>query len=156
MCKLFLYSIYLQNRFLCEYDTSRLICRLTFHRMIFNLQRKGRSVILFSNRHRQWPNTNERALNMRKRALKSLTQQRIMSQITSIGASDLSPIAQTWDLEIRYPALITAERKITADGDVHLRVAQRLCRLKNRGTSGNSCKKRNVLKILEDLIPNES
>jgi hypothetical protein len=60
--------------------------------------------------------------------------------MTSMGASDFSPNGFTWVPDIRYPALITAERKITADGEVHLRVAQRLCRLKNRGTSGSSCK----------------
>ena len=69
-----------------------------------------------------------------------LTQQRMMSQMTSIGASDFNPRGFTWVPEIRYPALITADLKITADGEVHLRVPQRLCKLRKRGTSGNSCK----------------
>lgn len=80
------------------------------------------------------------SLNQLRTSIEPLTQQRIISQITSMGASDLSPSGQTWVPDIRYPALITAERKIIADGEVHLRVEQRLCRLKNRGTSGNSCK----------------
>lgn len=69
-----------------------------------------------------------------------LTQQRIMSQITSMGASVFIPNGFTCVPDIRYPAFSTADRNITADGEVHFSVAQRLCRLKNRGTSGNSCK----------------
>lgn len=61
--------------------------------------------------------------------------------MTSMGASDFSPNGFTCVPEIRYPALITAERNITADGEVHFSVAHRLCRLKKRGTSGNSCKR---------------
>lgn len=38
---------------------------------------------------------------------------------------------------------MTADRNITAEGEVHFRVAQRLCKLRNRGTSGNSCTKKN-------------
>lgn len=68
-----------------------------------------------------------------------LTQQRIISQITSMGASDFRPNGFTWVPDMRYPALITAERKFTAEGDVHFNVAQRLCRLKNKGTSFSSC-----------------
>lgn len=70
----------------------------------------------------------------------SLTQHRMISQITSIGASVFSPRGFACVPDIRYPALITAERNIIADGEVHLSVAQRLCKLRNRGTSGNSCK----------------
>lgn len=63
-----------------------------------------------------------------------------MSQITSIGASVFMPSGFTWVPEIRYLALITADRNIAADGEMHFSVAQRLCRLKNRGTSSNSWK----------------
>jgi hypothetical protein len=63
----------------------------------------------------------------------------MMSQITSQGASDFSPSGLTWLLEIWYPAFITAERNITADGDVHLTVPDMLWRLKNNGKSCNSC-----------------
>jgi len=62
-----------------------------------------------------------------------------MSQITSQGASDLTPSGLTWVLEIRYPAFRTADRNITKDGDVHLTVPAMLWRLKNNGMSCNSC-----------------
>jgi len=62
----------------------------------------------------------------------------MMSQIISIGASVLIPSGFTWDPETRYFALITADRNKAADGEVHFSVAERLCRLKKRGTSGNS------------------
>jgi len=71
-----------------------------------------------------------------------LTQQRMMSQITSQGASDLTPSGLTWVLEIGYPAFRTADRNITKDGDVHLTVPAMLWRLKNNGMSCNSCIRR--------------
>ena len=61
------------------------------------------------------------------KSLTRFTQQRMMSQITSQGASDFSPSGFAWVLDIRYPALITAERKTTADRGVHLTVPVMLC-----------------------------
>ena len=84
----------------------------------------------------------------------------MMSQITSQGASDLTPNGLTWVLEIRYPAFRTADRNITKDGDVHLTVPAMLWRLKNNGMSCNSCIRRitqmklsvqRVYKILHEL-----
>uniref|UniRef100_A0A0A9CTP0 Uncharacterized protein n=1 Tax=Arundo donax TaxID=35708 RepID=A0A0A9CTP0_ARUDO len=62
----------------------------------------------------------------------------MMSQITSQGASDFTPSGLTWVLEMRYPALRTADRNITKEGDVHLTVPAMLWRLKNNGMSCSS------------------
>jgi hypothetical protein len=113
---------------------SRLVWRLRFHGMILHLRKKNTQ----NYKHQ---------LNMlivyRDKDTKG-TQQRMMSQITSKGASVLRPRGFTWLPEMRYPALITAERNITADGEVHLRVAHKLWRLTKSGTSGNSCTKSNM------------
>jgi hypothetical protein len=68
------------------------------------------------------------------------TQQRMISQSTSIGASVLRPNGFACEPEMWYPALTTADRNRVADGGVHLRVALIEWRLTYNGTSIISCK----------------
>lgn len=68
-----------------------------------------------------------------------ITQQRMMSQTTLMGASVFKPRGLACVPDMRYPAFSTADLNITADGDVHFSVPQRLCKHKNNGTSGSSC-----------------
>lgn len=124
--------------------TSGVFWRLRLNRMILYLHN-----ITFNQREKS---SKTRLVKMKHSCIFEasvwFTQQRMMSQIISIGASVFIPSGFTWVPEIRYWALITADLNIAADGEMHFSVAQRLCRLKNRGTSSNSWKNIETLKSI--------